>query len=703
MALQYDIWLILLSLAAASSAVLVAFGFISHLYRSSSTSRRWLLPIYSVAVGSGVWGVQLLNWLSFHTDSVLQFSLSQLAESWLISCLVGFSICFAACKRVVSFKLLLGSSLVAGFSSYAMFYFTAVAIHTSANISFDLIPTLIALFMAFVVCMLAILTLSWMKGFTGENANLIKVILSLITAAAIFGLHIAFSTSIDLHTNTQIAAEHAVLDKKLLAAIIALSIVCLFLLVFAVAMFYEKHGNNTFKFGLLNKQKKMNGDVLDAKDPLTHLPNRRAFQHQLDAASKRCVRSGESIAIAFIDLDHFKPINDQFGHHVGDAVLTSVAQRLQTAVRGCDFVARLGGDEFVALIEEIKSDKDIVPVVDRIVQSIKQPFTVDHHQIEISCSVGVAIYPRDGDIEKLMICADTAMYKAKEAGKNQFKFYDAKIESAAGQLQVLHQDLLHAIERNQLSLTFLPKFDCKTRLPVGAEALIRWNHPTRGELLPKDFIVEAERFGLINKIDDWVLEEVCLTIQQANREHIDLNISINLANQQFRNANLVHEVSEVLRQYGVPTNKLTFEIKENAAFKNEKQFKLLLSQFKLAKIKIALDNFGLNPFTLTYLQELNIDELKLDKAFIAKNVQTQSSSALISGVIQLAHALGFNVVAEGVETDAQCQILTDLGCNQMQGYLFSRPIAKQSLFDLFNRTHNKFDSKAAQSSHELIT
>ena len=689
---QYDIWLVLLSLAAGSSAIFVAFGFISHLYRSSANSRSWLLPVYSIAVGSGIWGVQLLNWLSFHTDSALQFSLPDLAASWLVSCLIGFSICYAASKKVIPFKLLLGSSLTTSLFSYVMFYFTAVAIHQSSNISFDPIPILIALLMAFVVSMLAILTLSWMKEYAGENTNLVKSILSLITAAAIFGLHLAFSASINLHTSAQLAAEYAVSDRKLLAAIIALSIVCLFLLVFAVAMFYEKSGKATFKFDILNIQNKLNLHVLDAKDALTNLPNRRAFQHQLEAASKRCIRTGDSIAIAFIDLDHFKPINDQFGHHIGDAVLTSVAQRLQSAVRACDFVARMGGDEFVALIEEIKSDEDIVPIVERIVNSIKDPFIANHHQIEISCSVGIAIYPRDGDIEKLMICADAAMYKAKEAGKNQFKFYDAEIEYASEQLLVVHQDLLQAFEHNQLSLAFQPKFDCKTRLPVGAEALVRWNHPAKGELSPKDFIAEAESFGLVNKINEWVLEEVCRTIQQANREGIDLNISINLANQQFRNANLAHEVTEMLRQYDVSSNSLIFEIKETAAIKNEQQFKLLLSQFKLAKIKIALDDFGLDAFTLTYLQELNIDELKLDRAFVAKIAQTKSSRALIDGVIRLAHALGYNVVAEGVETDEQCNMLADLGCNHMQGYLLSKPIGKDSLFNLFIPSRNKFES-----------
>jgi diguanylate cyclase (GGDEF)-like protein len=535
-----------------------------------------------------------------------------------------------------------------------------------------------------------------MKEYSGENKLLIKLIFSLITAVAIIGLHITFSASINADANSTLTTVSEVANKKMLAAIISLSIVCLFLLVFAVAIFYEKFGKNTFKFNILNKQKNVIVNALDAKDALTQLPNRRAFQHQLEAAAKRCIRTGETIAIAYIDLDHFKPINDSFGHHIGDAVLTAVAQRLQAAVRGCDSVARLGGDEFVALIEEIKSDEDIIPIVERIVNSIKEPFLVNRHQIEISCSVGIAIYPRDGDIEKLMVCADKAMYKAKENGKNQFRFYDAEIESASDQMLELHRDLHIAVEHHQFNLLFQPKVDCKTQSPVGAEALIRWNHPIKGMLPPKDFIAAAESFGLIDEINKWVIEEVCCTIQRARQEGIDLNISINLAHQQFRNANLVHEVTEVLREHKVPPSNITFEIRETVAIKNERQFKLLLAQFKLAKLKIALDNFGLRPFTLAYLQSLNIDELKLDKIFISKIDTNKASQALINAAIRLAHALDLNIVAEGVETEMQREVLLDLGCNHMQGYLFSRPITEDKLFKLLKE--HKFNNQLADQS-----
>jgi diguanylate cyclase len=692
MELHYDIWLVLLSLTASSFAAFVTFSFVNRLYHTNATSRHVLLPIYSIAVGGGLWGVHFVNWLSFHNENAFQLSTPELLASMFAAIVVGFVICYTSSKKIMPFRQLITSGLIAGLCSYVMFYMFAIALYAFTNVAIDPISLLIALILAIIVSMLGMLSLSWMKEYVGENSLLVRVILSLVIAATLIGLHITFSASIFLQNISSTTANIVLTDKKLLAAIIALSVACLFLMVFAVAMFYEKAGKNLFKLNILNRKKNLDASVFEAKDALTNLSNRRAFLHQLETAAGRCERTGNTLAVAYIDLDHFKPINDNFGHHVGDAVLTTVAQRLQAAVRGCDTVARLGGDEFVALIEEIKSDQDIIPIVDRIVQSIKDPFTVNHHQIEISCSVGIAIYPRDGNTEKLLICADTAMYKAKENGKNQFRFYDAEIEFAADQMQEMYGDLQVALEQNQFKLVYQPKFDCQTHLAVGAEALVRWDHPLKGLLSPKDFIAEAERFGYVNAINEWVMEEVCRTIQHAKKDGVDLNVSINLARQQFRNANLVHEVTEVLRRFDVPASNITFEIKETTAIKNEKQFKLLLAQFKLAKIKIALDDFGLHPFTLAYLQELNIDELKLDKLFISKMTRSKPARALVDAVIRLAHALGFNVVAEGVETTEQRNMLAELGCNHMQGYLLSRPVPEDQLFALFKQLSINFES-----------
>jgi EAL domain-containing protein (putative c-di-GMP-specific phosphodiesterase class I) len=256
----------------------------------------------------------------------------------------------------------------------------------------------------------------------------------------------------------------------------------------------------------------------------------------------------------------------------------------------------------------------------------------------------------------------------------------------------MQRDLKNAIENNEFSLLFQPKVDCKTQSPVGAEALIRWNHPTKGVVLPITFINAAERFGMIDKINDWVVEETCRTIYRAKKADIDLKVSINLSRQQFRNPNLVAEMTNILKRYEVPSSNLIVEIKETTAINNVAQFKLLLAQLKAANIKVALDNFGSQPFALNYLLDLNVDELKLDKLFIATVNEDKASRGLVDAVIRLAHALNLNIVAEGVETEAQRVALAELDCDHMQGNLFSKPIPEEKLFKLFKRLGINFES-----------
>jgi diguanylate cyclase (GGDEF)-like protein len=689
MPINYDIALILLSLAVGTIATFATFSFITRLFYSTQKGRKLLLPVYAITVGSGIFGLHNLNWLALHASDAKQFSFSLTFASLLAAILVGFIICHASSKKNIEVNYLIFSSLTIGLSSYAMFYLSTIALYPSERLTLSATWVAASLFVSFIISLICILSLSWVKEYAGRHLFPIKSALSISMAASTIVLYLTFNASLIIKANSTKIAEHVVNNRNMLAAIITLTIICLFLMVFVAAMFYEKMGKKLFKFNILTKQKETSALTQTAKDPLTRLPNRQMFQHQLDAAAKRSTRNCNTVAIAYIDLDHFKPINDNFGHHVGDAVLVAVAQRLQAAIRGCDSLARVGGDEFVALIEEIKSDQDTIPVVERIVNSIKQPFIIDQHNIEISCSVGIAIYPHDGDIEKLMICADTAMYKAKKDGKNQFKFYDAEIESAADQMLVLQNDLRNAIKNSEFRLVYQPKLDCRTQMPIGAKALIRWHHPTKGTILPKDFIPAAERFGLMNQINDWVIKQACEAIHTARKFDIDLHLSINLSHQQFRNSLLVEETIKCLERYGIPAQNMTFEFKDASPIKNDMQFKRLMAQLKDANIKVALDDFGLHPFTLTYLEDLNVDEIKLDRIFISKIMTSTSTKGLIDAVIRLAHALGFNVVAEGVETEAQRDALIALGCDQMQGYLFSEPIIQANFFLVFKQLQNQ--------------
>jgi diguanylate cyclase (GGDEF)-like protein len=688
MAIHDDTWLILLSALASSLAMFATFGFVNRLYLSTVQTKKILLPIYALTVGSGLWSIHFINWLAFHHAATLDFSIPTMFGAYLAAVLVGFITCYVASKKTVALSIFTVCGLVAGLSSYAMFYLCASALYGASNISVIPMALFSALLTSICISFLALITLSWMKQYDGKNPLSIKILFSFLTSIAIIGLHITFNASIVTDTNSIFVASKPLINKNMLVTLILLMVACLFLLVFAIANLYEKFGNNMFKLNFISPNR--DSSVIESKDALTQLPNRRAFRQLLEASSVRYTRAGNTIALAYIDLDHFKPINDQYGHHVGDAVLKIVAQRLQTAVRGCDSVARLGGDEFAALIEDIESDNDIVPIIERIVNSISQPLYVNNQQLEISCSVGVALYPRDGDIEKLMICADSAMYKAKANGRNQFKFYDTELASASNHMQIMQADLLTAIAKNQFSLLFHPKIDCKTQLFVGAEALIRWNHPTKGIILPKELIPVAEHLGLIDQINDWVIKEACRAIGRAKSKGIDLNVSINLSKQAFRNKHLVNQAIGYLKQFGASAENLTIEIKETSGVRDEALFNQLIAQFRAVNIRIALDDFGLHPFTLNYLQDLNVDEIKIDKIFVSRLTTNPESWKLVDVLINLAHTLNINVVAEGIENETQSSVLAQLGCNHMQGYLFSVPIVESDLYHFYNQRQLSF-------------
>jgi diguanylate cyclase (GGDEF)-like protein len=427
-------------------------------------------------------------------------------------------------------------------------------------------------------------------------------------------------------------------------------------------------------------------------DTWTQLPNRRALMQHLEAATRRSERTGAALAVAFIDIDNFKQINDTLGHQVGDEVLREVSKKLVAAVRGCDEIARIGGDEFVALIEDVRSDDDCVTIVERMVTSIREVTIAHHSDLHVSASIGVAMFPRDGNIDALMSAADAAMYRAKKDGKNQFRFFDAEIAFASDQLLETQHDLKHALANDELKLHYQIKIDSITREPIGAEALLRWEHPVKGMLLPGAFMQAAERFGLSYAINTWIIEEACRTLHRLNFQHIPFSISINLSHQQLRNPNLVSEIRDMLKRFSLPSNSVMFELTETSALKNQKLFNTQLQRFKEANINVAIDDFGTQPSSLAYLQSLEVSELKLDPVFIADIDKNHKTRGIIQAVIELAHVLELNVVAEGVETEGQRKILTELGCDQMQGFLISRPVPEEQLVRLLKKLHIHFEN-----------
>lgn len=424
-------------------------------------------------------------------------------------------------------------------------------------------------------------------------------------------------------------------------------------------------------------------------DPLTGLPNRMLFEDRLLHAMQRYDRDDDSrarrepckLAVLFVDLDGFKPINDMLGHAVGDEVLKEASRRLRTATRDSDTVARIGGDEFVLLAEDVSDVADCASLANRVIQVLAQPLEVQGHQVTLSGSVGVALYPEHGDRMKLVQNADAAMYTAKRAGGNTYALFESRMNEGLQEQLSLQHDLRHALERGELQLHYQPKIDARLGRLQGVEALLRWHHPTRGMVGPNVFIPIAERFGLINGLGNWVIEESCRQMRVWADEGLSMNVAINLSVHQLRTEELVPRIESALARYQVMPSQLLCEITESVAMEDIESTQRAFEELSRIGVYLSIDDFGTGYSSLGYLRQLPARQLKIDRSFVADIEVRPDARAIVGAVIQLAHQLGLRVVAEGVETEGQRDILLVLQCDELQGYLLARPMAVEALDD----------------------
>ncbi|HWV09749.1 MAG TPA: EAL domain-containing protein, partial [Pseudomonas sp.] len=410
-------------------------------------------------------------------------------------------------------------------------------------------------------------------------------------------------------------------------------------------------------------------------DTLTRLPNRLLLEDRIEQAMLKVSRNGGHFALMFMDLDGFKPINDAFGHHVGDLLLREVGQRLRENLRAQDTLARVGGDEFV-LLAELGDPNDAANVAGQIVSLISQPFVVADHQLRVSTSVGIALYPGDGnDQQTLLMNADAAMYHAKSAGKNGYSFFEVSMNTnARNQLQLLH-DLRSALDDNQFCLHYQPKFEASNGRPIGAEALLRWQHPVHGLMPPDSFIGLAEKTGLIIPIGDWVLRQACWQMRQwYDQGYRDWRVAVNLSALQFCHASLVDSVANALAMHELPANCLTLEITETTAMSDADASLQVLQRLADMGVDLSIDDFGTGYSSLLYLKRLPANELKIDRGFVRDLEHDSDDAAIISAIVALGQALDLRIVAEGVETPRQQDFLTELGCDSLQGFLLGHPL-----------------------------
>lgn len=454
----------------------------------------------------------------------------------------------------------------------------------------------------------------------------------------------------------------------------------------AINTLRDEHGQLTNYVGVFGdisviKTTEQRLEHLAHHDPLTNLPNRLLFQLRLEHAIKQASRNHANLALLFIDLDHFKEVNDSLGHAVGDKLLQSAATLLLDVVRQDDTVARLGGDEFLVLMERIDEPQDAAIVAVKLIEKLQKPFVIDGHELFVTGSIGISIYPEQGeDVDTLIKNADAAMYRTKELGRNGFQFFSDSLTEIAQARQVLQTSLRHALERNEFRLHYQPQVALGSYQIVGMEALIRWDHPETGMVPPNQFIPFAEETGLIEPIGQWVLLEACrqaVTWQASGLPPVMM--SINLSAIQLEQTDIVSLVADTLAETGLDPKYLELEITESLLMKHAEQTIGTLKALKALGVTIAIDDFGTGYSSLSYLKRFPVDKLKIDRVFICDLPEDQDDIAITRAIIALGRSLHLTLIAEGVEEPAQYQFLLDEGCDQLQGYLYSPPVPAKDM------------------------
>ena len=415
-------------------------------------------------------------------------------------------------------------------------------------------------------------------------------------------------------------------------------------------------------------------------DPLTALPNRLLFEERMNQTLQRVGRTPSAMAVLFIDLDGFKPINDSFGHAAGDVVLREVGTRLLELAGQSGTAARVGGDEFLLLVPQPGGADGASAVAQQALQVLARPYKLPNRgEVKLSCSIGIALFPEHGSTAKLIANADAAMYAAKRTGGSTYAFFEARMDLDVREQVELQTELRQALERQQLKLYYQPKIHGASGQVTGVEALIRWDHPVRGLMSPEVFIPVAERFGLIGHIGNWVIEEACRQIREWLNLGLRMRVAVNLSMHQLRQEDLVPRIRRAVDAHRVDPALLTFEITESVAMEDTQATMRSFGHLARIGASLSIDDFGTGYSSLAYLRKLPARQLKIDRGFVADIEHSSDALAVVDAVIKLAHALGLKVVAEGVETERQRDVLLGLRCDELQGYLFARPMPAQML------------------------
>lgn len=693
---SYSPALVLISLCVAILASYTALDLSGRIATARGRTVYLWIGGGALAMGFGVWSMHFIGMLALQLPLELGYDLGLTLWSLLVAILSsGFALWLVSQPRLPALQLLFGA-LIMGAGISAMHYSGMAALRMQPGIDYD--PTLFGLSLVIAVgASAAALAIAFRLRRQTPYVRLMRGGAAVIMGLAIVGMHYTGMAAANFPIGSFCGAAIDGLSGNGLDNLVLVSSLAVLVIALLTSIFDARLDARTA--ALADSLTLANEELtqLALHDTLTGLPNRILLADRIGQAMNKVAEQGGCFSLMFIDLDGFKPVNDAFGHHLGDRLLREVALRLREQLRSQDTLARIGGDEFVLLVRLLEPD-DAPQVAARQVSLLSRAFRVDEHELLISASVGIALYPGNGlTAEELLMNADAAMYHAKGTGKNGYSFFDASMNtSARKQLQLL-QDLRQALELQQFRLHYQPKFDASNSQPVGAEALLRWEHPQQGLLLPEHFIDLAEKTGLIIPIGDWVLNEACRQMRAwFDQGYSHWRIAVNLSALQFCYSGLVDSVVAALERHQLPANSLTLEITETTAMSDADASMVVLQRLSQMGVDLSIDDFGTGYSSLMYLKRLPANELKIDRGFVRDLEHDSDDAAIVSAIVALGQALGLRIVAEGVETDTQQSFLTTLGCDALQGFLLGEPLpAEQFMADIHSARPVEPDNKTA--------
>lgn len=633
----------------------------------------------ALAMGVGIWSMHFIGMLAFRLPIELGYDLGLTALSLLIAVLSsGFALWLASQPQLPLTQLGLGS-LIMGSGISSMHYTGMAALRMQPGIDYD--P---ALFMAsLAVAVGASAAGLWIAFRLRQHTPYVRPIraaAAVLMGVAIVGMHYTGMAAANFPEGSVCAAIADGLSGSGLYYTVLVTTLAVMAVALLTSVLDARMQVRTAHLARSLTQANQELVELSLHDALTGLPNRALLTERIDQAIRQADEQGGCFALMFIDLDGFKPINDAYGHHLGDQVLKAVAARLRADLQARDTLARIGGDEFV-LLAHLQNPDDALDLAALQVELVSRPFDMLDQRLAMSASLGIVVYPGNGQgAHELLRNADAAMYHAKGSGKNGYRFFDASMNSNA-RLQVqLIQDLRVALAEGQFRLHYQPKFDAASGVAIGAEALLRWQHPEQGLLSPDRFVSLAEKTGLIVPIGAWVLDEACRQMRVWRDMGFEgWRIAVNLSAIQFCHAGLLDSVARALAQNQLPANCLTLEITETTAMHDVEASLAVLGRLADMGVDLSIDDFGTGYSSLMYLKRLPANELKIDRGFVRDLEHDSDDAAIISAIVALGRALGLRIVAEGVETECQRHFLTQLGCDALQGYLLGRPMPADAL------------------------